>query len=242
MISTQAVVREVEEAKTEVESIRQQLVVTQEALTASQQREGETAALLREKTEECDAHKHAMESQGNESQQHVLILTTQNAQLQEELRAAQRNCASAVHEREAMHEENKRLASVQVTLEGQLHSLEEETRARQRESERELKQREDEIRELQVVRAELSSHQEAQEVLRMERDELQQRLGNVEHQLALCQVVPVEEQMSRIQELTAREAQLTADLRQQAATSQALQERVRVAQESLNQTTQVVCM
>ena len=235
----QRVVREVEEARSETEGLRQQLTATQEALAVLQQREGEAQALLRAKTDECDSQKRVQESYETENQQRVQLLETQVAQLQEELQAAQRNCASAIHEREAMHEENKKLASVRVTLEGQLHSLGDDAAAREREHEQQLKQREDEIRELQGVRTELASHEEAEERLRTERDELQQRLGNVEHQLALCQVVPVEEQLSRIQELSAREAQLSAELLEQTATSKALEERMRVAQESLNHTAQV---
>lgn len=231
--------REIEETKTEKEGLRQQLMATQEALTASQQRETEIQTLLREKIEDSDSQKHVFESRESESQQRLQVLETQTVQLQEELQAAQRNCASAIHEREAIHEENKKLTSVRVTLEGRLHGLREEATAREREWEQKLKQKEDEIRELQAVRVELSSRQEAEERLRAERNELQQRLGNVEHQLALCQVVPVEEQMSRIQKLTSREAQLSAELREQAATCQALGERVRVAQDSLNQTAQV---
>jgi chromosome segregation ATPase len=142
----QSVVREVEEARSETEGLRQQLTATQEALAVLQQREGEAQAILRSKTEEFDSQKHVFESHETESHQRVQLLETQVTQLQEELQAAQRNCAGAIHEREAMHEENKKLASVRVTLEGQLHSLEEDTAARQRKHEGELKQREDEIR------------------------------------------------------------------------------------------------
>lgn len=237
----QSVVREIEEAKAEVESLKQQLTSTQEALTASQQREGEVQTLLKAKTEESESQNKLFESQQTASEQRVQMLETQTTQLQEELQAAQRNCASAIHEREALHEENKKLASVRVTLEGQLHALREESEARSREWEGELKQKEDEIRELQAVQVELASHQDVQERLRTERDELQQRLESVEHQLALNQVVPVEEQMLRIQELTAREAQLSGELHEQMATCHALEEKVRVAQDSLNQITQV-CM
>ena len=127
----------------------------------------------------------------------------------------------------------------QVTLEGQLQRQEQESLARQRELETELRQREDEVRELQGVQAEVLAHQETQETLRAEREELRQRLGSVEQQLALSQAVSAQDQVSRVQELVEREAQLTSDLRQQAATIQALEERVRVAQESLSQTTQV---
>ena len=238
----QHVVREVEEARSETEGLRQQLTATQEALAVLQQREGEAQAILRSKTEELNSQKHVFESHDTESQQRVQLLETQVTQLQEELQAAQRNCANAIHEREAMHEENKKLASVRVTLEGQLHSLGEDAAARERKHEGELKQREDEIRELQGIRVELASYQETEERLRSERDELQQRLGNVEHQLALCQVVPVEEQLSRIQELSAREAQLSAELLEQMATSKALEERVRVAHDSLNHSAQVLCI
>ena len=226
--------------KSEVDSLRQQLAATQEALHGSQQCERETAALLIGKSEESASLKHALVSEESKNQQRLQMLDSQITQLREELQAAQRNCAGAIHEREALHEENKRLASMQVSLEGQLHSLREEAAARQRESEHLLRQREDEIRELQVVRVELASHQEAQETLRAERDELQQRLDSVEHQHALCQAVPVEEQISRIEQLTAREAQLTAELQQQTATCLALQERMKVAQDSLNQTAQVL--
>lgn len=223
-----------------MDSLRQQLTAAEEALASSQQHERESAALLRGKTEESDSHKHALESEESTNQQQVQMLDGQITQLQEELQAAQRNCASAIHEREALHEENKRLVSVQVSLDGQLHRLREEAAARQRESEHLLKTREDEIRELQVVRVELASHQEAQDTLCAEKEKLQQQLDSVEHQLALCQAAPIEEQMSRIEQLTAREAQLTAELQQQTATCLALQERVKVAQDSLNQTAQVL--
>lgn len=221
--------------KVKDKNLQLQLSTIQEALVSSQQHERETQDLLRERTEELNAHKQSLQK----SRQQMQMLDMQVAQFQEELQTTQANCAKAVYEKEAMHEENKRLAGIQVSLDGQLHSLREESLARQQEYKNELKQKEDEIRELQTVKVELSSHQEAMETLRAEKDDLQQRLNSVEHQLALCQVVSVEQQMTRIQELMAKEAQLTSDLRQQKATCQALQERVMVAQESLNQTTQV---
>ena len=102
-----------------------------------------------------------------------------------------------------------------------------------------MRQREDEVRELEAVRAEVCAQREAQEGLAAERDELRQRLGDVEHQLALSQAASSEDHAARIRELSEQEAQLTSDLRQQTATVHALQERVQVAQENLNQTTQV---
>ena len=239
LLPLQRVVSESEEARAEAECLRQQLSAVQEALSTAEQRQREAESLLGEKREETEAQRRTLESVEAQGQLRIQMLDSQIGQLQEELGAAQRNCAGAVHEKEAMHQENKRLGGVQVALEGQLHQLVEETAARQRDLESRLKQREDEIRELQAVKAEISSHRETQEALRAERDELRQRLGSVEHQLALSQAVSAEEQVSRLQELTAREAQLTSDLRQQTATCQALQERVRVAHESLNQTTQV---
>ena len=239
LVTPQRVVSEAEETKAETHSLRQQLSAAQETLTTTQQNQRETETQLREATEKIQAQKQTLESLETQSQLRVQMLDSQVVQLQEELQAAQRNCAGAVHEKEAMHQENKRLAGVQVTLEGQLRRLEAEAGARQRELENQLRQREDEIRELQAVRAEVSSQREVQEALASERDELRQKLGAVEHQLALSQAVSSEDQVTRIQELTDREAQLTSDLRQQMATIQALQERVQVAQESLNQTTQV---
>ena len=238
--------REVEEARAEAERLRQELSSSQEALAASreelaasQQREEETQAQLRGKSEDADSQQRVFESQESESQQRLQVLEAQTAQLQEELQAAQRNCASAVHEREALREENGKLAAMRVTLEGQLHSLGEESSTREAEGKRALREKEDEIRELQAVRVELASCREAEEGLQVERDELQRRLSGVEHQLALCQAVSVEEQLSRIRELTASETQLSGELREEKATCRALGERVRVAQDSLNQTTQV---
>ena len=241
--------REVEEARAEAERLRQELTASQaalsssqealaasqEELSSSQQREEDTQAQLRGKSEDADSQQRVFESQESESQQRVQVL-------EEELQAAQRNCASAVHEREALREENGKLAAVRVTLEGQLHGLGEESSAREAEGKRALREKDDEIRELQAVRVELASCREAEEGLQVERDELQRQLSGVEHQLALCQAVSVEEQLSRIRELTASETQLSGELREEKATCRALGERVRVAQDSLNQTTQVQCV
>ena len=232
-------VSETEETKTEAESLRQQLSAAQETLTAMQQGDREAREQLREARDRIQAQKQTLESLETQSQLRVQMLDSQVLQLQEELQAAQRNCAGAVHEKEAMHQENKRLAGLQVALEGQLRRVEAEAGDRQRTLEAELRQREDEVRELEAVRAEVCAQREAQEVLTAERDELRQRLGAVEHQLALFQAASSEDQAARIRELSEREAQLTSDLRQQTATVHALQERVQVAQESLNQTTQV---
>ena len=233
----QRVVDEVEEERVKVGNLQLQLSTAKEALAATEQQEVETQDVLRK---ELDAQKLALESLQSESQQKTQMLDTEMVQLREELQAAQTNCANAVCEREAMHEENKRLAVIQMSLEGQLHSLREESEVKVQEYKNELKQREREIRELQMVGVQLSSHQEALEMLRIERDDLQQRLNSVEHQLAMCKVESVEKQIARIQELTASEAQLANDLRQKEATCHALQERVRVAQEGLNMTTQVL--
>ena len=227
---------ETEETKTEAESLRQQLSAAQETLTAMQQGDREAREQLREARDRIQAQKQTLESLETQSQLRVQMLDSQVLQLQEELQAAQRNCAGAVHEKEAMHQENKRLAGLQVALEGQLHRVEAEAGDRQMELESQLRQREDEVRELE---AEVCAQREAQEVLTAERDELRQRQGAVEHQLALSQATSSEDQSARIRELSERETQLTSDLRQQMATVHALQERVQVAQESLNQTTQV---
>ena len=238
-MNPQRVVSESLETRSEAESLKQQLSVAQESLAATQQSQTETEVQLGEARERIQAQSQTLESLETQSQLRVQMFDSQIVQLQEELQAAQRNCAGAVHEKEAMHQENKRLAGVQVNLEGQLRRVEVEAEARQRELESQLRGREEEIRELEGVRAEVAAGREAQEVLAAERDELRQRLGSVEHQLALSQAVSSEDQERRTRELSEREAQLTSDLRQQTATVHALQERVRVAQESLNQTTQV---
>ncbi|CAI8021152.1 hypothetical protein GBAR_LOCUS12579 [Geodia barretti] len=188
----QRVVSETEEAKTEVESLRQQLLAAQETLTAMQQGDREAREQLREARDSIQAQKQTLESLQTQCQLRVQMLDSQILQLQEELQAAQRNCAGAVHEKEAMHQENKRLARLQVALEGMLRRVEAETGDRQRELEAQLRQREDEVRELEAVRAEVvCAQREAQEGLTAERDELRQRLGDVEHQLALLRPHPL---------------------------------------------------
>ena len=112
----QRVVSEGEEARTEAETLRQQLLVAQDTLSATQQCQRETETLLRERTGEIQAQKETLESLETEGRLRVQMLDSQVAQLQEELQAAQRNCATAVHEKEAMHQENRRLAGLQVRV------------------------------------------------------------------------------------------------------------------------------
>ena len=219
-------VSETEEAKTEVESLRQQLLAAQETLTAM--RQGGPGAVERGKGQ----------YPGPETNSGVTADSVPTAGPDAGLSDPPATGGAAGSPEELCRS---------GTREGGYAPGEQETSQatggpggnRQRELEAQLRQREDEVRELEAVRAEVCAQREAQEGLAAERDELRQRLGDVEHQLALSQAASSEDHAARIRELSEQEAQLTSDLRQQTATVHALQERVQVAQESLNQTTQV---
>lgn len=74
--------------------------------------------------------------------------------------------------------------------------------------------KEAEIRELEDLRTQLVAKEENEERLVSERDNLASRLAAVEHKLATYQSTPLEEQQGRIQELTARESQLSRELQE----------------------------